>query len=178
MYEGDPATTAPSAEFNGWDILAEAFAGLGQYMATTHFNGQSRLTLDGDRAAGETYCLAHHLTVHDEGRTLMVMALRYVDVFVRGGEGTWRFEDRALIIDWVDTRASQSSGKPCRPRTERVEREDHVDERPRREVAVIGDVVAYEIRSCKDGAGAAGDADLTCSRARAHVSRPGDVPGQ
>jgi ketosteroid isomerase-like protein len=44
------------------------FDDLNRYEATTHFNGQSTIDLDGDRATGESYCLAHHL----EGFTRML----------------------------------------------------------------------------------------------------------
>jgi hypothetical protein len=53
----------PPSRFNrlrGHAELAEAFKVLENYEITTHFNGQSTVTLDGDRASGETYCLAHH----------------------------------------------------------------------------------------------------------------------
>ena len=45
------------------------FGDLNQYAATMHFNGQSTIYLDGDRATGESYCLAHHLTVTEDGHT-------------------------------------------------------------------------------------------------------------
>jgi hypothetical protein len=45
---------------------------------TMHFNGQSTAALDGDRAPGETYCLAHHVHSDDGERKLMIAALRCV----------------------------------------------------------------------------------------------------
>jgi hypothetical protein len=87
--------------------LAEALKVLETYDATTHFNGQSTITLDGDRATGETYCLAHHLWVEDGQRTLMVMSIRYLDRFVRQ-DGEWLFAERQLIADWTDKRPSES----------------------------------------------------------------------
>jgi len=41
--------------------LTPVFADLNRYEATTHFNGQSRVKIDGDRATGESYTIAHHL---------------------------------------------------------------------------------------------------------------------
>ena len=41
--------------------LTPVFENLNRYEATTHFNGQSTIVLDGDRATGESYCLAHHV---------------------------------------------------------------------------------------------------------------------
>src|SRR2546421_5155635 len=40
---------------NGREALTPVFEDLNRYDATTHFNGQSTVTLDGDRAAGESY---------------------------------------------------------------------------------------------------------------------------
>ena len=59
------------------------FEDLNRYEATTHFNGQSTIALDGDRATGESYCLAHHLFTEDGERKLMVASLRYLDTFVK-----------------------------------------------------------------------------------------------
>jgi len=50
--------------------LAPVFDDLNRYAATTHFNGQSTVTISGAAASGESYCLAHHVSVE-------------------GGEGTW-----------------------------------------------------------------------------------------
>ena len=45
-----------------------------------HFVGQSTIfSLKGDRATGEAYCIAHHLTVEGEKRGLMIAYLRYLD---------------------------------------------------------------------------------------------------
>src|SRR4029077_10703814 len=49
----------PSQELHSREALAPVFAALNQYAATTHFVGQSPiLSLSGDRATGEAYCLA------------------------------------------------------------------------------------------------------------------------
>src|SRR5436190_7533032 len=48
-------------DLNGRDALTPVFDDLNRYQATMHFNGQSTITLEGDRATGESYCIAHHL---------------------------------------------------------------------------------------------------------------------
>src|SRR5258708_36433082 len=54
----------PSQQLRGRDPLAPVFAELNKYDDTTHFVGQSTITaLTSDRATGEAYCLAHHITV-------------------------------------------------------------------------------------------------------------------
>ena len=80
------------------------FADLNQYAATMHFVGQSTIsTLSGDRARGEAYCLAHHLTVDGEKRRMMVAYLRYLDSFAKI-DGAWLFTERLLYVDWIEQR--------------------------------------------------------------------------
>jgi SnoaL-like domain len=95
----------PSQDLHSREALAPVFAVLNQYAATTHFVGQSTiLTLSDDRATGEAYCLAHHVTVDGGKRRLMVASLRYLDTFVKA-DGAWLFSERLLYVDWVDERA-------------------------------------------------------------------------
>ena len=90
---------------NSREALAPVFADLNKYEATTHFVGQSTIfTLTNERASGEAYCLAHHLTVDGEKRRLMVASLRYLDTFVKK-DGAWLFAERLLYVDWLDERA-------------------------------------------------------------------------
>src|SRR6478752_6797280 len=96
----------PTQELNGREALSPVFDDLNRYERTTHFNGQSTVSLDGDRAAGESYCLAHHLKVNEDGqRTLMVASIRYLDDLVKQ-DGRWLFAERRLMVNWIDTRPS------------------------------------------------------------------------
>jgi SnoaL-like protein len=95
----------PSMELHSREALAPVFADLDKYDATTHFVGQSTIfTLTGDRATGEAYCLAHHVTVDGEKRRLMLASLRYLDTFVKMDD-TWLFAERLLFVDWQEERA-------------------------------------------------------------------------
>ena len=95
----------PSQELHSREALAPVFADLNKYAATMHFVGQSTiLTLTGNRATGEAYTLAHHLTVDCEKRSLMIAALRYSDKFVKI-DGAWLFSERLLYVDWLEQRA-------------------------------------------------------------------------
>jgi ketosteroid isomerase-like protein len=86
------------------EALAPVFAALSQYDATTHFVGQSTVfTLTGDRATGEAYCLAHHVSAKGEARRLMLASLRYLDTFVKV-DGAWLFAERLLYVDWMEER--------------------------------------------------------------------------
>jgi hypothetical protein len=94
----------PSQELHSREALAPVFADLNKYAATTHFVGQSTIfTLTKDRATGEAYCLAHHVTVDGEKRRLMVASLRYSDTFVKM-DGAWLFAERLLYVDWMEER--------------------------------------------------------------------------
>jgi hypothetical protein len=95
----------PSQELRSREALAPVFANLNQYAATMHFVGQSTIfTLSGDRATGEAYCIAHHLTVDGEKRRMMIAHLRYLDTFAKI-DGAWLFAERLLYVDWLDQRA-------------------------------------------------------------------------
>ncbi len=102
MNAKDPT---PSMDLHSREALAPVFADLNKYDATTHFVGQTTiLSLTGQRATGEAYCLAHHVTANGGTRRLMVASLRYSDSFVKI-EGAWLFSERLLYVDWVDERA-------------------------------------------------------------------------
>jgi SnoaL-like domain len=57
-----------------------------------------------DRATGEAYCIAHHLTLDGEKRRLMVAYLRHLDSFAKI-DGAWLFAERLLYVDWLEQRA-------------------------------------------------------------------------
>jgi ketosteroid isomerase-like protein len=102
MNAKDPT---PSMELHSREALAPVFADLNKYDATTHFLGQSTIfTLTGERATGEAYCLAHHVTVDGGKRRLMLASLRYLDTYVKI-DGAWLFAERRLYVDWLEERA-------------------------------------------------------------------------
>jgi ketosteroid isomerase-like protein len=101
MNAKDPT---PSQELHSRKALAPVFAELNNYDATTHFVGQSTIfTLTADRATGEAYCLAHHITIDGAKRRLMLASLRYLDTFVKM-DGSWLFAERLLYVDWLEER--------------------------------------------------------------------------
>jgi hypothetical protein len=102
--EGSDATD----DLRGRESLTPVFDNLKTYEVTMHFNGQSTVALDGDRATGETYCLAHHVYSADGERKLMIAALRYQDTFVKT-DGTWRFSERRLYVRWTETRTLEAA---------------------------------------------------------------------
>ena len=110
--EGSDATD----DLHGRESLTPVFDKLNTYEVTMHFNGQSTVTLDGDRATGETYCLAHHVYSEDGERKMMIAALRYQDAFVKA-DGTWRFAERRLYVRWTETRTLEAAAAAVRLRT-------------------------------------------------------------
>ena len=101
----DARNPKPSQELHSREALAPVFDDLNKYPATMHFVGQSTvLSLTADRATGEAYTLAHHLTIDGAKRTLMIAALRYADAFVKTN-GSWLFAERKLFVDWIEERA-------------------------------------------------------------------------
>jgi ketosteroid isomerase-like protein len=101
----DGQGSRPTQVLDGREALTPVFADLNRYQATMHFNGQSTVTLDGEQATGESYCIAHHLFTDDGGRKLMVAWLRYGDTFTKV-DGAWQFAERNLYVDWTETRPS------------------------------------------------------------------------
>jgi ketosteroid isomerase-like protein len=100
----DAKNPMASQELHSREALAPVFADLNKYDATTHFVGQSTIfTLTGDQATSEAYCLAHHVTVDNGKRRLMLASLRYLDTTVKI-DGAWRFAERLLYVDWMEER--------------------------------------------------------------------------
>jgi hypothetical protein len=95
----------PTQVLDGRESLTPVFADLNRYEATQHFNGQSTISLDGDRATGESYCIAQHLYTEDGERKLMLAHLRYGDTFAKV-DGAWLFAERNLYVDWIETKSS------------------------------------------------------------------------
>src|ERR1700758_1401958 len=101
----DGQGSEPSQVLDGREALTPVFDDLNRYQATMHFNGQSTITVDGDRATGESYCIAHHLYTDVDERKLMIAWLRYGDTFAEV-DGSWLFAERNLYADWTETRPS------------------------------------------------------------------------
>ncbi|QFR02315.1 nuclear transport factor 2 family protein [Streptomyces phaeolivaceus] len=122
----------PPLVFDGRDGWAGALSVLESCVVTTHFVGNHTVTLNGDGATGEAYCLAHEIrpaedATHDvdDGRRartptrmpmptrmrMRVRSIRYHDSYRRTA-GSWRFARRTLTVDWTEDRVlvSPSAG--------------------------------------------------------------------
>jgi SnoaL-like domain len=99
----DGEASEPTYVLEGREALTPVFDDLNRYEATTHFNGQSTVTIDGNRATGESYTIAHHVYTEDGTRKIMIASLRYLDTFTKIDQ-SWYFAERNLILDWSETR--------------------------------------------------------------------------
>ena len=104
----DGEGSEPTYVLEGRETLSTVFDDLDRYEVTTHFNGQSTVALDGDRATGESYTIAHHVFTEDGERKIMVASLRYLDTFAKL-DGRWYFAARDLILDWSETRSMSTA---------------------------------------------------------------------
>ena len=99
----DSKSSAPTELINNRQDLFPVFDNLNTYLATMHFNGQSTIKLDGDRASGVTYCRAYHLNIQDSVQKLMIAGIRYYDIMVKE-DGKWLFAERKLKVSWIENR--------------------------------------------------------------------------
>src|SRR5438874_13468893 len=74
----DGEGSEPTYVLQGREALKPVFDDLNRYEATTHFNGQSAVTIDGNRATGESYTIAHHVYTEDGTRKIMIASLCYL----------------------------------------------------------------------------------------------------
>jgi hypothetical protein len=99
----DGEGSEPTYVLQGREALTPVFEDLNRYETTTHFNGQSTVTIGGDSATGESYTIAHHVFNEDGTRKIMIASLRYLDTFAKIDQG-WYFAERKLILDWSEMR--------------------------------------------------------------------------
>jgi hypothetical protein len=89
---------------------------LAPFAATTHVITNAYFVVDGDRAEGESYLLANHVTLDSPPRNIMVSG-RYLDRFERRN-GEWRIAHRTCVVDWSnqdgDIDPAGIKGKPGR----------------------------------------------------------------
>lgn len=82
------------ADFIPW--VMEVLSGMRR---TQHMVGNILVEVDGDRAEGESYFIAHHVLPGGDGDRFMVAAGRYLDRFERR-DGRWKIAHRHAVYDW------------------------------------------------------------------------------
>jgi hypothetical protein len=105
---GDASTVVRT--IRGHAELTAVPGALDRYERTFHLLGQASYERDGDRANGEVYCVAHHLTVHGDRAEDRIMYIRYADEYRADRAGLWRIVDRLLQVDWTETRPADRPG--------------------------------------------------------------------
>lgn len=100
QFTPDGVLLAPRGRFETRDALAGVPPMMKQlYERTFHAVLTQALNGDGDRAAGETYCIARHWSTDSSGqRTCFEMTIRYQDRFERR-DGRWLIATRGLVVD-------------------------------------------------------------------------------
>ena len=101
----------PTYVLEGRDALTPVFADLNRYEATTHFNGQSTVSIDGDRATDESYTIAPHLFSEGGSRKIMIASLGRLDAFAKMDGGSDKFAERHLLLDRSETRPSSPGSR-------------------------------------------------------------------
>lgn len=104
VFTEDAVVVSPKATISGHEALAKIPAVLrSMYVKTMHTVLNQIVTIDGDRAEGETYCIAYHLHAPKDGKSLRYdMYIRYQDKLRREADG-WKFYHRHLIVEWEET---------------------------------------------------------------------------
>jgi uncharacterized protein (TIGR02246 family) len=95
-----PGDAEPTSRSHGHDEITRAIAMARYYRSTTHTIGNHLASIEGDRATGETRCVAYHVLGDEGDETLLVWHIRYLDTYERRSEG-WRIDDRVLRVDLV-----------------------------------------------------------------------------
>jgi uncharacterized protein (TIGR02246 family) len=100
QFTEDGMLVAPRGEFVGRERLATVPPMMKErYEETFHAVLTQAVDFDGERAAGETYCIARHF-FHDRAgqRLCYEMTIRYQDAFRLTG-GRWLISRRELVTD-------------------------------------------------------------------------------
>lgn len=83
------------------------------YASTLHAVHNQSVTVTGDIAEGETYCIAYHLKHPKDGKNMRFdYGLKYQDSF-RRVNGAWRFSRRYLKIEWTQLSEVQIPSAPA-----------------------------------------------------------------
>ena len=78
-----------------------------KYLSTTHAVHNQIVSITGDRAEGETGCLAHLMSQGPRGGEMLIAeGVRYLDKWVRQ-DGSWRFAARRVVVDFSEIRTAR-----------------------------------------------------------------------
>ena len=104
---GRPRVDTPLRFWEGAEGFGRLIGALkAAYVRWYHFIGNHWVDVDGDRARGETYCIASHLR-EGQPQSEEVNLIRYWDDYVRTPAG-WRFSARHCVRQWGGIRPLDS----------------------------------------------------------------------
>lgn len=102
VFVDDGHIIGPDFDYSGREDFAGIIAGLdAAFVCTMHSVYNNLFEVDGDRATGETYCVASHVSETDDGKSKWDWGIRYQNTFVRQN-GDWKFVSRTLLVGWTD----------------------------------------------------------------------------
>ena len=109
IFTEDGRIHGPGFEFQGRDGFTTMFASLARnFKVTQHRFFNQTITVEGDRASGETYAQAAHIVESPNGDWVCHdWAIRYQDNFIRQQQ-EWKFTSRELVVDWTQTSPAAS----------------------------------------------------------------------
>jgi hypothetical protein len=86
----------------GREQIGSAFdAFLKNFDVVYHFNGQHLVSIQGDRASGDLYCMTYLFGKESGKRMKTTLGIRYQDEYVREG-GTWLIAKRTSFFEWQE----------------------------------------------------------------------------
>jgi SnoaL-like domain len=97
----------PAARIEGHEALGRVVENVARYDKTFHFLGQQSFEINEDRATGEVYCMAHHLTIAGDEASNWVMYIRYHDEYIKVGS-RWAIANRKVHTDWTSVLPAQA----------------------------------------------------------------------
>ncbi len=86
----------------GGDFVKWLPAVLDSMQMTSHTVTNHLISIEGDKAEGEVYCTAYHLTVDDQE---VIIGGRYLDQYIYE-QRRWVFKHRKIVMDWNQIKPS------------------------------------------------------------------------
>ncbi|NND68035.1 MAG: nuclear transport factor 2 family protein [Halioglobus sp.] len=102
VFTADAVFDYGGQEVTPLDAIRQMMLALEKYHTTQHRVQNVLYDVDGDSAAGETYCLASHLIDEDGANRKIDMAIIYRDQLARTTAG-WRIAHRRFDVLWTRT---------------------------------------------------------------------------
>lgn len=99
VFAADASLVGPGFTLEGREAIRAGMQAIEQYDATLHCMHNQLVEIDGDRAEGETWCVASHVHAAGGRPVKLDWGIRYRDEYRREAEG-WRIVRRQLRVVW------------------------------------------------------------------------------